>query len=412
MTMSTTVPKDVLIIGAGHGGTATAVALRQHGFSGDVTVVGEEREHPYHRPPVSKAYLQDDAAPDLLRAPDYFVDNDIELILDQRVGRIDTAAGRAEFDGGAITSFDAVVLATGARARSLPYPIPRSGCWTLRTYSEAVAFRQVLREGARIVVVGGGFVGLEVAAAARERGCAVTVIERESALLQRIASPALSEAVLHQHQFRGVEVLLGAGLAGFSEDQHGRVRAVCLSDGTEFPCDAVVVGVGAEPRDELARAIGARCDGGILVDTTARTSIPGVYAVGDVTRRPVRGYPGSHRLESIPNAGDQAKQAAAAITGAAPPKPEVPWFWSDQYEMRIKIAGLCAGADHQVVRGDPQSAQFAVYHLDARHRVVAVEAMNSAGDFMAGRKWITAGVSLPIDRLPDPAIPLRDLASA
>jgi 3-phenylpropionate/trans-cinnamate dioxygenase ferredoxin reductase subunit len=405
-------PASVLIVGAGHAGTATAVALRQHGFAGRVTVLGAEEEHPYHRPPVSKAYLSDGAQPELLKAPTWFQDNDVDLRLGRRVASVDRGAGRAALDDGDVVTFDTLVLATGARARAIPLHLPRTGCWTLRTFREAVAFRRVLRDRPRIVIVGGGFIGLEVAAAARRSGCAVTVVEREARLLQRIASPVLSAAVTKHHRDQGVEIRLEASVTEIVEGADGSTRAVRLADGTELECDAVVIGVGAEPRDELAREVGAGCDGGVLVDQCARTSVPGVYAVGDITRRPVAGYEGHFRLESIPNAGEQAKQAAAAIVGAPPPRPEVPWFWSDQYDLKIKIAGLLVGADRHVVRGDPAADQFAIYHLDAHQRLLAVEAVNSAGDFMAGKKWIASRATPAVDLLPDSTVPLRELVSA
>ncbi|WP_164737294.1 NAD(P)/FAD-dependent oxidoreductase [Georgenia sp. SYP-B2076] len=405
-------PTSVLVVGAGHAGTATAVALRQYGFAGHVTVLGAEAEHPYHRPPVSKAYLSDDAQPELLKGPTWFQDNDVDLRLGRRVTSVDHGSGRAVLDDGDVLSFDTLVLATGARARAIPLSLPRAGCWTLRTFREAVAFRQVLRNGARIVIVGGGFIGLEVAAAARRSGCAVTVVEREARLLQRIASPVLSQAVTRYHRDQGVEIMLEASVTEIVEGADGSARAVRLADGTELECDAVVIGVGADPRDDLAREVGADCDGGVLVDGGARTSVPGVYAVGDVTRREVAGYDGRFRLESIPNAGEQAKQAAAAIVGAPPPRPEVPWFWSDQYDLKVKIAGLLVGANHHVVRGDPDAGQFAIYHLDAQQRLVAVEAVNSAGDFMAGKKWIASRATPSVDLLPDSTVPLRELVPA
>lgn len=405
-------PGRVLIVGAGHAGTAVAAALRQYKFRGSITIVGDEEEHPYHRPPVSKAYLREDAGPELLRAPKYFEDQGIRLMLGSHVTAIDTSTRQAVLDNADPVPFDRLVLATGARARALPHRLPRTGCWTLRTYREAAAFRHVLNEKARIVIVGGGFVGLEVAAAARMRGCDVTVIEREARLLQRIASPALSRTLTSYHLKQGVEVVLNASVQSVLGGDDDHVRTVRLDDGTEISCDAVVIGVGADPRDELARALGADCDGGVLVDDSARTSIPWVYAVGDLTRREVTGYAGRFRLESIPNAGEQAKLAAASIVGAPLPQNEVPWFWSDQYDLKIKIAGLLAGAEDHVVRGDPETGKFAVYHFDHGKRLVAVEAMNSAGDFMAGKKWLSSGKTPLVDLLPDPNIPLRELVPA
>ncbi|MGK5114603.1 NAD(P)/FAD-dependent oxidoreductase [Geodermatophilus sp. CPCC 205506] len=405
-------PARVLIVGAGHAGTDTAVALREFGFTGGITLVGGEQEVPYHRPPVSKAYLHEHDQPEVLKAPGWYEHHDVDLRLGDCVVEIDHSVRAARLEDGTTLGYDVLVLATGARARTLPHRLPATGCWTLRTYREAIAFRDVLRAGARMVVVGGGFIGLEVAAAARDYGCAVTVVEREARLLPRVASPVLSEAVTDYHRRAGVEILLGASVAEIVESADGSVRAVRLGDGTELACEAVVVGVGAEPRDELAQAIGAHCESGVVVDDAARTSVTGVYAVGDVTRRQVAGYNGRFRLESIANASEQARHAAAAIAAAHPPRPEVPWFWSDQSKLKIKIAGLVTGSTRLVVRGDPRSERFAVYHLDDQNRLVAVEAVNSAGDFMAGKKWLGARATPTLDRLSDTTVPLRELVPA
>ncbi|MDQ0078575.1 NAD(P)/FAD-dependent oxidoreductase [Arthrobacter oryzae] len=405
-------PSRVLIIGAGHAGAATAASLRQYGHTGTITIVGDEDEHPYHRPPISKAYLHGDAEADLLRDPSYYIDQNIELKLGRRVESLDLTNRTATLDDSSEHGFDELVLATGARARTLTHQLPERGCWSLRTFRDAIGFRSVLESRSRIVIIGGGFVGLEVAAAARSRGCEVTVIEREQRLLQRVASPHLSEALTALHRDKGVDVLVNAALHEIVASRDGGVEAVILEDGRRLPCGAVVIGVGAEPRDELLRQVGAECDGGVIVDSSARSSLPGVYAVGDVTRREVPGYPGRIRLESIPNATEQAKQAAAAITGRTVPRSEVPWFWSDQYDANLKIAGLLAGSSRTIVRGNPSSGSFAIYHLDDADRLLAVEAVNAPRDFMAGKKWITSGASPSIDLLPDLSVPLRDLVPA
>lgn len=402
----------VLIIGAGHAGAATASALRQNGHTGSITLVGDELEHPYHRPPISKAYLHGAADPELLRAPAYYVDQNIALRLGRTVTSVDLAARTALLDDGAELAFDDLVLATGARARALPNKLPARGCWSLRTHQDALGFRSVLEAGSRIVIIGGGFVGLEVAAAARKYGCEVTVIEREQRLLQRVASPELSAALTTIHRDRGVNIMVNASLDEILESPDGSVSAVTLEDGTRHVCDAVVIGVGAEPREELLKSLGAKCNGGVEVDGSARTSLPGVYAVGDVTRREIPGYQGQFRLESIPNTTEQANQVASAITGRPVPHPEIPWFWSDQYDEKLKIAGLLAGSSRTIVRGEPGSGAFAIFHFDDTGRLVAVESLNSSGDFMAGKKWIKANSRPNLDLLPDISVPLRELVSA
>ena len=253
--------------------------------------------------------------------------------------------------------------------------------------ADADRLRVECTPGRRLAVIGGGYIGLEVAASARTLGLAVTVIEREARLLARVACPALSGYFEDRHRARGVGFELGAAVAGI-EGGAGCVQAVRLADGRAVPADLVLVGVGAVANDALAREAGLRCDGGILVDQAARTSDAGIHAIGDCTRRPLPLYGCTGRLESVPNALEQAKQAAADIVGRPPPAPEVPWFWSDQYAIRLQIAGLPLGAVATVLRGDPATDSFAVFHLAADGRILAVEAVNAPTEFMGGRAMI------------------------
>lgn len=409
--MTASVPRKVAIVGAGHGGANAAAMLRQHGFEGEISLIGAESELPYQRPPLSKAYLKAALSqPELLiRSEDFYADQAVDVRLGVNAVSFCPEKNSVSLDSGDAIAFDALILATGARPRRLDVPgVDLAGVHMLRTRIDSDALAAALKPGSRVVVVGGGYVGLEVAASARHLGCRVVVLERESRALARVASPELASYLVGYHHLRGVEVLTDASVVSFEGDAAGAVTAVALADGRRFDCDVVVVGVGAEPCDELAREAGLACDGGVVVDECARTSQPHVFAVGDATRRPLKHYPGSFRLESIPSATEQVKQAVAAILGQKPPRPEVPWFWSDQFEAKLKIAGLLLDVDQTVMRGSHDDHHFAYFHLSGS-RVVAVESVNAGGEFMAGKKLIESGVAVDPGRLADSAVPMREL---
>ena len=404
----------VLIVGGGQAAGALAAALRQGGYADPVTVVGAEPLPPYQRPPLSKALLKGEAEPDslLMRPAAFYADKNVTLRLGVRVQAIDRAARTASLDDGSSLAWSALVFATGSRLRRLAVPgIDAAGVRELRTVADAQAIRAALVPGCRLAVVGGGYVGLEVAASARALGASVTVIEREPRLLARVASQTLSAFFAASHQAQGVTLLLGATVSGF-EQADGAVRGVRLADGRLIDCDLAVVGIGALAEDALAAAAGLACEDGILVDESARTSDPDIYAIGDCTRRPVPRYGIRMRLESVPNALEQAKQAAAGILGQPAPRAELPWFWSDQYDLRLQIAGLPIGVAREVVRGDPASKRFAVFHLDAGNRLQAVEAVNSVAEFAAARQWAAAGQVLDPARVADPAVPVKQIPEA
>jgi 3-phenylpropionate/trans-cinnamate dioxygenase ferredoxin reductase subunit len=313
-------------------------------------------------------------------------------------------------DGEALT-YDRLILATGARPRSLTLPgTELAGVLALRGTLDADALQAALRPGRRLVVIGGGYIGLEVAASARALGAEAVVIEREARVLARVAGTALSAFLEAQHRAHGVEILTDVQVAAI-EGEAGVARSLRLQDGRRIPCDTVLVGVGAVPNIELAQDAGLDCAGGVVVDLAARTSDPAIYAIGDCTQRPLPLYDRTGRLESVPNAIEQAKQAAADICGRPPPPPEVPWFWSDQFDLRLQMAGLAFDAHETVVRGDTDGPGFAVFHLDAEHRVLAVEAVNAPADFMAGRMLVAKQARVPPARLRDTTQPLKDLAA-
>jgi 3-phenylpropionate/trans-cinnamate dioxygenase ferredoxin reductase subunit len=380
----------VAIIGAGHAGGSVAALLRQYGWQGPITVIGTEPVPPYQRPPLSKAWLkrEGDAASLALRPAAFYATNAITLRLAAHATAIDRENRSVTLASGEQLGYEHLVLATGARPRKLPIPgHDLVGVLALRSVADADLLQAALTPGSRLVVIGGGYIGLEVAASARALGVAVTVVEREERVLARVASLPLSEFFARAHAAKDVRILCGAGIAAI-DGEAGRVSGVRLADGTSLPCDTVLVGVGAAPDEALARAAGLTCDNGVVVDLAARTSDPRIRAIGDCTQRPLPLYGRSFRLESVPNALEQAKQAAADLCGRPPPAPEIPWFWSDQYGIRLQIAGLPFDVDDIVLRGDPAGGKFAAFHLAADGAIQAVEAVNAPAEFVAGRAMI------------------------
>jgi 3-phenylpropionate/trans-cinnamate dioxygenase ferredoxin reductase subunit len=398
----------VLIIGAGHAGGSAAAFLRQYGHEGPIVLAGEEPAAPYQRPPLSKAWLKGEAGLEdlLLRPESFYAEQDIDLRTGVTATAIDRAARGVTFANGTAETYDILILATGSTARRLAVPgADRPDLLELRTLAHAERLKAALGPGRRLAVVGGGYIGLEAAASARALGAEAVVVERLDRVLARVASETLSAFFTAYHRARGVDILTSAEVVGFEEP------GVRLGDGRMIEADAVLVGVGALACDHLARSAGLACDNGVVVDEAARTSDPAIHAIGDMTFRPIPVHGGRrHRLESVPNALEQAKQAAAAIVGRAPPAPEVPWFWSDQYDLKLQIAGLPDGADRQVTRGDPDSAAFAVFHL-AGDRIVCVEAVNAAAEFMGGRQMIGRATPVDLARLADLSIPMKAVAA-
>lgn len=402
---------QVLIIGAGHAAGALAAQLRANGHQGGITLVGDEPWLPYQRPPLSKTFLKEEPDPQTLYLKNaaWYAEQNIGVRTGSSAVAIDRGARQVLLASGERLSYDYLVLATGARPRQLSVPGAQlANILTLRGIEDAARLKAALQPGQRLAVVGGGYIGLEAAASARALGVDVTVIEREARLLARVASEPLARFFDGLHGRNGVHVIRDACLEKFDGDVG--VQAVCLADGRRIECDVALVGVGAQPRDELARAAGLECENGVVVDHDARSSDPAVFAIGDLSFRPLPVYEDRmFRLESVPNALEQARQVACAITGASRPAPEVPWFWSDQYDCKLQIAGLPFGASRQVVRGAPEQGKFAVYHL-CGERVVAVEAVASPLDFIAGKQFIASGVAVSPERLADTAFKAKDAA--
>ena len=401
-----------MIVGAGHAGGSAAALLRQFGWQGSIAMFGAEPVPPYQRPPLSKAWLKgaSDLAGVLLRPATFYASNDIALNLASQAAEIDRASRSLTLGTGKRVPYDHLILALGARARVLSVPgHALAGVFELRTVADADRLRAALRPGLRLAVIGAGYIGLEAAASARTIGADVTVIEREARVLARVASPLLSEYMQRRHETAGLRFVLDAAVEAF-EGSDGRVAGVRLSDGEHVPCDAVLIGIGAAPNDALARVAGLTCADGIVVDAVARTSDPAIQAIGDCTYRSLPRYRRTGRLESVPNALEQAKQAAAELCRRPPPAPEVPWFWSDQYDVRLQIAGLLFDVAESVVRGDRAAGAFAIFHLAADGAVQAVEAVNAPTEFMAGRMMIANRKRAVAARLRDVTSSMRQLA--
>ena len=403
----------VVIVGAGHAGGTLAALLRQYGHAGPVTLVGEEPIPPYQRPPLSKAWLKGEADAEslALKPLEFYAENRIDFRPSVSGVRIDRDQKRLALSDGTELAYDILVLATGARAIRLPIPgADLEGILELRTAADAEALKGALGPGRTMAVVGGGYIGLEAAASARALGAEAVVLEREPRILARVAGEVLSSFFRTLHEGHGVRFLTGASVTGF-RGEGGKVTGVELADGRVIACDLALVGVGAVPNQELAQDAGLAVNRGVVVDLEARTSDPAIFAIGDVTLRPMPIYGRDFRMESVPNALEQAKQAACAITGRPAPAGETPWQWSDQYDIKLQIAGYNFDSDQTLVRGDPASGRFAIFHLQG-DKVQAVEAINSPPEFMMGRQLI--GSRRPVDkqRLADPSISMKEVAAA
>ncbi|MGZ6038336.1 MAG: NAD(P)/FAD-dependent oxidoreductase [Phenylobacterium sp.] len=407
----------VVILGAGHAGGTAAALLRQYGHEGPITLVGEEPIPPYQRPPLSKAWLKGEADADslALKPLEFYAEHNIDFRASTTATAINRGARTVTLSDGSSVGYDVLIIATGARAIALPIPgADLAGVMFLRTAADAETLKATVGPGKRLAVVGGGYIGLEVAASGRALGAEVVVLEREARLLARVACETLSDFFKTQHEAHGVSFELGATATAFegvsSGEGGGHVTGVRLADGRVIACDAVVVGVGAHPNDEIAKDCGLDTARGVVVDLDARTSDPNIFAIGDVAHRPMPIYDRMFRMGSVPNALEQAKQAASAITGRPQPAGEVPWQWSDQYDLKLQIAGYAFDVDEILVRGDPASAKFAVFHLKG-DLVQSVEAINSPPEFMMGKQLI--GARRPVDkaRLADPSISMKEVAA-
>jgi 3-phenylpropionate/trans-cinnamate dioxygenase ferredoxin reductase component len=404
--------RRVVIIGAGQAGGEASFRLRAAGFEGAITLVGEEAQPPYQRPPLSKTYLAGVLPLDRvhLKPVEAYAEANIQLHLGAVVQSLDRAAKILRLSTGESLAYDWAILATGSRARALPVAgADLPGVFTLRTVADVDAIRPHLAPGRRLVVIGAGFIGLEVAAIARDLDLDVTVVEAAARPLARVAGDVMAGFFLDEHTKRGVRFVLGAQASVIKGESH--VRAVGLSDGAEIPADLVIAGIGITPEARLAQTAGLRVEDGVVTDANTCTSDPAIFAIGDCARRPIPFYGGRVvRLESVHNALEGAKLAAAAITGAAPPTLEAPWFWSDQYDLKLQIAGLFTGHDHVVVRGEPGARRFAVFYFRGQE-LLAVDAVNSPAEFLGAKQLILKHVQLEPAALSDMSTPFKEIVA-
>ena len=377
----------MVIIGAGHAAGQAAASLRQEKYTGPITIIGDEAHVPYQRPPLSKAYLSGAQEVDrvYLRPEKFYQDKDIDLKLSTRATAINADAKTVELEDGAKIEYDKLLISTGSRPRMLSIPgSDLGGIHYLRTIDDVDGIRAEMREGANLVIVGGGYIGLEVAAVGVEQGLNVHVLEMEDRILQRVTTPTMSDYYNELHKGRGVNIHTQTAVTGFSGN--GKVQKVMCGD-SEFDADMVIVGIGIVPNTELAEVAGLTCDNGIVVDDHCQTSDPDIYAAGDCTNHPNALLDRRLHLESVPNAMDQARTSVSNMLGGDKSYAAIPWFWSDQYELKLQMVGFSADGNREVVRGDMASNQFAVIYLKD-NTVVAADAVNSPKDFMLCKQLV------------------------
>jgi 3-phenylpropionate/trans-cinnamate dioxygenase ferredoxin reductase subunit len=411
-------PEGVVIVGSGQAGYQTAASLRTEGYDGRIFLIGEEPGAPYQRPPLSKTFVlgKQTHAQILLRPEAFYRDHRIELLAGEQAVAFDRVSRKVRLETGSELEYDTLVLALGARNRLLPVAgATLDGVRHLRTLAEAIEIKQRLEQAERVVIVGGGFIGLEIGASARALGKPVTVIEALPRLMARVVAPVVSEFFLDAHRARGVEILLNAKVqeieGGSHGGDHGKVQGVLLHDGRRLPADLVVVGIGIVPNMELALDSGLPVANGIATSEFLRTPDERVFAIGDCAEHPsvfaASLEAGAQvRLESVQNAVDQAVCVARTITGKAARYSATPWFWSDQFDIRLQMAGLPGGHDHTVIRGEPESGKFSVFYF-RRGKLCAVDSVNRPADHMAARKLIGSGTKLTPAEAADESVNLR-----
>jgi 3-phenylpropionate/trans-cinnamate dioxygenase ferredoxin reductase component len=399
---------SIVIVGGGQAGAQAVDTLRREGFSGRLVLVCDEPELPYQRPPLSKKFLSAELAADrlLFRHRTFYEEHRVELMLGVRAVRLDTSQRLVQLSDGQTLTYDRLLLCLGALSRRITCPgADLVGVHYLRNLADVAPLRAAFKPGARAVVIGGGYIGLETAATARKMGCEVTVLEMADRVMNRVVAPCVSQYFAQEHRAHGINLKCDVRVVGV-EGQHRAENVVC-ADGARYPADVVIVGVGAIANIELAETGGLRCDNGILVDEYCRTSDPDIYAAGDCTNHPSLRFGRRVRLESVDNAFEQSKAAALNMLGRATVHDRVPWFWSDQFDNKMLIVGLTYDHDAQVVRGDPKSHSFSVCYLRGRE-LLAVEAINHSKDYMAARKLIAERALMDPVKLADLNIALKE----
>jgi len=404
---------DVVIVGAGHGGAQVAIMLRTQKFEGSIAIIGDEPELPYERPPLSKEYFAGETEFERiqLRPAKYWDEREVTMLLGTRVVAVDSVAHTVTTDGGETIGYGKLVWATGGSPRMLPIPggdLP--GVQGVRTRADADAMKAASENAGQIVVIGGGYIGLEAAAVLRKAGKQVVLLEALDRVLARVAGTELSRFYEREHREHGVDLRLGVSIEAIEGGDH--VTGVRLSDGEVIPADLVIVGIGIVPAVEPLLAAGADGGNGVLVDRHCKTSLPDIYAIGDCAAHENHFAEGATiRLESVQNANDQANVVAKGIVGDEAPYHAIPWFWSNQYDLKLQTAGLSTGHDQTVVRGDIASRSFSIVYLKAG-RVIALDCVNATKDYVQGRMIITAGLRATPEQLADAGTPLKKLLPA
>lgn len=399
-----------IIIGASHAAAQLVSSLRQEGWEGKISLIGDEPNLPYHRPPLSKAFFVGEKSEDelLIRAADFYEKNKVDLLLGSRVTKIDRDAKQITLEDGAEISYTKLALTTGARVRKIPFTGSElAGVFYMRDLNDVKQTHKFTAPGKSAVIIGGGYIGLETAASLRKIGMKVTVIEAMSRVLQRVTAPEVSAFYTRVHTEEGVDIRTEAGVDAIVGEKH--VEGVRLADGTTVPADLVIIGVGVIPNIELAEAAGITIDNGIAVNEFATTNDPDIVAAGDCTNHYNPIYDRKLRLESVQNATDQAKIAAKSICGKPEAYNALPWFWSDQYDLKLQIAGLSQGFDQVIIRGDSeQGRSFAAFYF-SEGRFIAVDAINRPKEFMMSKRALTSGQIADPLKLTDESIEIKDV---
>ena len=400
---------DVVIVGAGHGAGQLVSTLLQKRYIGQITLIGEEPWYPYQRPPLSKKYLKSELSAERLfvKPKNFYSQAHVNTILNTRVTAIDRIKKLAVLSSGETIPYTKLVLATGSRPRLLDIPgIGLNGIHYLRNIHDADQIRTRMSAGKSMVVIGAGYIGLEVASVAVEQGLNVSVIEMQDRVMSRVVSPALSDFYRQIHFKNGVNLLFNTSAKAFSG--RDKVDTIFLSSGEPLPADIVVIGIGILPNTELAAECGIETSNGIVVDEYCRTSDPNIYAIGDCTFHPnaLLGY--KLRLESVHNALEQAKTAANNICGETSAYAEIPWFWSDQYDLKLQICGLSTGYDQTVIRGDPDNNAFSCIYLRDK-TIISIDAINRPRDFIQSKTLIAQKAQINLAKLADEEIQLKDM---
>ena len=402
----------IVIVGAGQAGSQLAVSLRTEGFAGKIILIGAETQPPYQRPPLSKHFLAGDVGLErvYVKPAEFYQESAIELRLGQQVTALDRVAKTISLADGSELNYDKLALATGSKVRRLDLPgSDLANICYLRTLDDMYAIQEKMQTGAKLVSVGGGYIGLEVASVAIKKGMQVTVLEAADQLMARVVGPEVAAFYQQTHTAAGVDIRTSMGVTGFAGD--GQVESVRCVNGSEFTADMVVVGVGIMPETTVAEAAGLEVANGIVVDETTLTSDPNIVALGDCCNHPSTRYERRVRLESVPNALGQARVAAATLTGKPKSYAEVPWFWSDQYDLKLQMAGFRDGHDQVIVRGDTTAAPFMVCYLQ-KDELLAVESVNNPREFMVCRQLIPKRAKIDTEKLADASINMKEIAES